>query len=97
VLVEHWFRALQSLLENRGSIIISAMPRFGVMSFVVSGALRAELASPSTGTGPALEWAAVIQDLETGEYVAVGRRAETVLVASELQGTAGFACSRPPQ
>jgi hypothetical protein len=90
-LVEHWFRACQSLLETRPIYPQrDATIRGHVFCSFLALLLRYELQGRLATAGQALEWADVLQDLERLEYVEVEQDGKRFRLRTELVGT----CSR---
>jgi transposase len=89
-MVEHWFRSCKSLLETRPIFHRrDETIRGHVFCSFLALLLRHELQSRLQALGHALEWAAVLQDLEGVQYVDVSQGDKRFRLRTELQGAAG--------
>jgi hypothetical protein len=89
-LVEQWFRDSKTLLATRPIYHQrDATIRGHVFCSFLALLLRQELQARLEARGQAVEWAAVLRDLERVHYVAVAYQGKHFRLRSELQGTAG--------
>ena len=89
-MVEHWFRCCKSLLATRPIFHQrDATIRGHVFCSFLALLLRHELQARLQARGQAVEWAAVLQDLERVQYVDVAQGDKRFRLRTELQGSAG--------
>ena len=89
-MVEQWFRCCKSLLATRPIFHRrDETIRGHVFCSFLALLLRHELQARLQARGQAVEWAAVVQDLERLQYVEVAHGDKRFRLRTELQGSAG--------